>query len=47
MPAYRPTSVEVIVLARGPDAFLGVGGTGVGAFFLAEKIGLNWSSRRW
>ena len=29
--------VEIVMFAAGADAFLGVGGAGVGAFFLAEE----------
>ena len=31
--------LQVVVLASGPDAFLGVRGPGVGGFLIAEKIG--------
>ncbi len=37
MPAGAADIVEIVVLAAGADAFLGVGGAGVGAFFLAEE----------
>ena len=31
--------LQVVVLASGSDAFLGVRGSGVGSFLIAEKIG--------
>ena len=37
MAAGAADVVEIVVFAAGADAFLGVGGAGVGAFFLAEE----------
>ncbi len=37
MAAGAADVVEIVVLAAGADAFLRVGGAGVGAFFLAEE----------